>query len=250
MIDLRLGNCLEVMRSISDKSVDAIICDLPYGTTSNKWDSVIPFEPLWAQYSRIIKDDGVIALTAQQPFTSMLICSNLELYRYNWIWKKNTPTGFLNCAYKPLTITEDICIFSKAKIGSLSKNPIKYNPIGVVEINNVKKNNPNSKWREQYGYGTKNNALNSNKEFIQKYTNYPNQIIEIKRDKETLHPTQKPVALMEYLVKTYTNQGDTVLDNCMGSGTTGVACKNLGRKFIGIEQNANYFEIAKNRIYE
>ena len=248
MIDLRHGDCLELMKDIPDKSIDMILCDLPYGTTACKWDKHINLKKLWIEYERIIKDNGIIALFSMEPFTSLLITSNLNMYKYSWIWKKDTATGHLNANYKPLNITEDMCIFSRGTVGSLSKKPIRYYPLGLKEVNIQKKNNPNSNWRKNKGYNTSNNILNSDKPFIQKYTGYPNNILEFKRDKEKLHPTQKPVALLEYLIKTYTKEGETVLDNCMGSGSTGVACKNTGRKFIGIELDENYFNIAKNRI--
>ena len=239
------GDCLELMKSIPDGSVDMVLCDLPYGTTAHKWDSVISFDKLWNQYERIIKDDGTIVLFAVQPFTSILICSNLKLYRYNWIWEKESPNGFLNSSYAPLKKTEDICVFSKATVGSLSNNPIRFN----VDRKNmkIKRNNPNSNFRKSSGYKSLGNKLNTNEEFISS-TNCPNNILKYKRDFEKFHPTQKPVALLMYLIKTYTNENDTILDNCMGSGSTGVACKNLNRNFIGIEKDDKYFEIAKQRI--
>lgn len=238
------------MKDIPNKSVDCIISDPPYGTTALKWDNIIDFKLMWGQYKRIIKDNGVIALFGIQPFTSLLITSNKEMYRYSWIWKKNTATGHLNANYKPMQITEDINIFSFGKIGSLSKNPIIYYPQGVTEVNIEKRNNPNSNWRRNKGYESMGNKLNSNEPFIQKYTGYPNNILEFARDKGAIHPTQKPVALIEYLIKTYTNEGEVVLDNCMGSGTTGIACINTNRKFIGIELREDYFNSAKNRIEE
>lgn len=218
------------------------------GTTACKWDNVIPFEPLWEQYERIIKDNGIICLFGNQPFTSELIHSNLRLFRYSWIWKKDTATGHLNANYKPLNITEDICIFSKRTVGSLSKKPIRYYPLGLRQVNTHKKNNPNSNWRKNKGYNSMNNILNSNKPFIQKYTGYPSNILEFKRDKEKLHPTQKPVALCEYLIKTYTNEGETVLDNCAGSFTTAVACDNTNRNWICIEKEEKYCSIGLTRI--
>lgn len=235
MMDLRQGDCLEVMKSIPDKSIDAIICDLPYGTTACKWDSVIPFEPLWEQYKRIIKDNGAIVLTAQSPFDKVLGASNLPMLRYEWIWEKEQGSGFANSKKMPLKLHENVLVF-------YNKLPT-YNPQGLIPFINHRKPEKTSG-----GEALGKNGLNG-KPFTQEFTNFPKSIIKFARDKKTrFHPTQKPVALMEYLVKTYTNQGDTVLDNCMGSGTTGVACKNLGRKFIGIEQDANYFEIAKQRI--
>ena len=235
MIKLIQGDCLEVMKVIPDKSIDAIICDLPYGTTACKWDSIIPFEPLWEQYKRIIKDNGAIVLTASQPFTSALVMSNPKWFKYEWIWNKKAGGNFLNANRTPLAIHESVLVFYK-KFGA-------YNPQMTI-----------GKTRSKGGKKYKNNGVYGDyKEMPKKIYNqyYPKSIIDDCSNssrKDRVHPTQKPVALMEYLVKTYTNQGDTVLDNCMGSGTTGLACKNLGRKFISIEQDANYFEIAKTRI--
>jgi len=230
MIDLHLGDCLEVMKQIPDKSVDAIICDLPYGTTQNKWDSIIPLDMLWEQYKRIC--NGAIVLTAQTPFDKVLGCSNLKMLKYEWIWKKESGTGFLNAKKAPLKDHENVLVF-------YDKTPT-YNPqmrTGfkpyVCKQGHVGSN---------YGKVNPQNITESNGD------RYPLTVIEFQRDKNKIHPTQKPLALMEYLVKTYTNEGDTVLDNCMGSGTTGVACKNLNRKFIGIEQDPTYFQIAKERI--
>lgn len=225
MIDLRLGDCLEVMKQIPDKSVDAIICDLPYGTTACKWDIVIPFESLWEQYRRIIKDNGAIVLFGSEPFSSNLRISNINQYKYDWIWLKR-PVNFLNAKKQPLRKTENISVFN-------TKN---YNPQGLIYQPKINKRS-NS---------TETNGLHGNANYSE-YTNYPTNVLEFIGERG-LHPTQKPVDLLKYLVKTYTNEGDTVLDNCMGSGTTGVACKNLNRHFIGIEQDANYFEIAKGRI--
>jgi site-specific DNA-methyltransferase (adenine-specific) len=228
------GDCLELMKSIPDKSIDAIICDLPYGTTACKWDSVIPFEPLWAQYKRVIKDNGAIVLFASQPFTTALIGSNIKQFKYNWVWKKPQGVDPFQVKNRPLNNIEDICVFSNGKL--------LYNP-------QMQTGKPYSITRD------KNPRINEITGALMKETTtindgvrYPTRILEFKQQRG-FHPTQKPVDLLEYLVKTYTNQNDTVLDNCMGSGTTGIACKNLGRKFIGIEQDANYFEIASKRIY-
>jgi len=242
------GDCLEEMKKIQDRSVDMILTDLPYGTTANKCDSVIDSEKLWEQYKRIIKLDGVIVLFAAQPFTTHLISSNTDMWRYNWTWEKNGGSNFLNSHYAPLKITEDICVFSFATVGSLSKNKIKYNPQGVIEVNIEKQNNPNSKLRETFGYGVKNNVINSDKKFIQKYTNYPTNILKFDRDTEALHPTQKPVELLRYLIRTYTNENDTVLDSTMGSGSTGVAAVKEKRNFIGIELDEYYYNLAVDRI--
>lgn len=237
MIDLRLGDCLEVMKSIPDKSVDAIICDLPYGTTACKWDSVIPFEPLWAQYKRIIKDNRAIVLTASQPFTSALVMSNPKWFKYQWIWDKKIPSGMSYARFQPMRQHEDILVFCGGKTP--------YN----AQV--IQRDKPIKKGGNKYSESAPIQASKLGKEFKKTYTTkQPTTIIVFDKVRRgSIHPTQKPVELMEYLVKTYTNQGDTVLDNCMGSGTTGVACKNLGRKFIGIEQDANYFEIASKRIY-
>jgi site-specific DNA-methyltransferase (adenine-specific) len=228
-IDLRIGDCLEVMQTIADKSVDLILCDLPYGTTQNKWDSVIPFEPLWANYKRICR--GAIVLTAQPPFDKVLGASNLGMLRYEWIWHKTRATGHLNAKLQPMKTHENVLVF-------YDKQPT-YNPQGLVRksVPTIRKGGDNG---GNYG--------KSDKDSLQEFENYPRSIIGIASEGKTVHPTQKPVALMEYLIRTYTNEGDTVLDNCMGSGTTGVACANTGRKFIGIERDPSYFAIATNRI--
>ena len=231
-IQLYQGDCLEEMKNISDKSIDMILCDLPYGTTQNKWDSIIPLEPLWEQYKRIIKDNGAILLFGSQPFTTILNYSNISNYRYEWVWIKNNSTGFQLANKRPLKKHELISVFYK-------KQPT-YNPQGLIEYNKInKRGSMGENWSE----------MNSNN-YIQRWTNYPTQILEYKYDKQKLHPTQKPVALLEYLIKTYTDEEEIVLDNCMGSGSTGVACVNTNRKFIGIELEEKYFEIAKNRIEE
>ena len=234
-----LGDCLEVMRDIPAASVDLVLCDLPYGTTACKWDTVLPFPDLWEQYSRIIKGNGTVVLFGTQPFTSQLIMSNLAMFRYTWTWEHNRAANFAQAPYMPLKSTEDIVVFSPATIAANSKNRMKYNPQGVKEcdrICNGKKANdhrPNRKAQGNYHQGI---------------TGYPRQIINFPKDAKPVHPTQKPVALLEYLIKTYTGPGDTVLDNCMGSGSTGVACLNTGRQFIGIEKDPRYFEIAKERM--
>lgn len=219
------------MSLIPDKSVDMILCDLPYGTTRNKWDSIIPLDALWAQYERVIKDNGAIVLTAQTPFDKMLGASNLKLLKYEWVWEKIRPTGFLNAKKMPLKQHENILVFYK-------KPPV-YNAQGLVYSPRVNK-------RSEKSFGT--NYGNSGTENISEYTNYPNDILKFNYDKEKFHPTQKPVALFEYLIRTYTNEGDIVLDNCMGSGTTAVAALKTGRKFIGFETEPAYIEIANKRI--
>ena len=244
-VKLYKGDCLEVMKEIPDKSIDMILCDLPYGTTACKWDSVISFDLLWEQYERITKDNGAIVLFGKQPFTSALIMSNVKIFKYELIWKKNVPTGFFNAKKQQMSIHENILVFYK-------KQPT-YNPQMVkrseeeyrksVRINDSECNNP-----EIYNSGRKKLIRKTAEE--QRYK-YPTTMCEFEKNRKTdtkLHPTQKPVALLEYLIKTYTNENEIVLDNCMGSGSTGIACLNTNRKFIGIEKEEKYFEIAKERI--
>ena len=243
MIDLRQGDCLELMKEIPNGSIDMILCDLPYGTTSCSWDSIIPFDKLWNQYERIIKNDGAIVLTATQPFTSKLICSNIELFKYNWVWDKGKVGGFTAAKLKPLKLFEDICVFSFGKTANCNKHNMKYYPQGLIEVNKMSRSSNDT---SKTGYARPSQT----ETYLQQYTNYPKQLLKFPLDKERLHPTQKPVALFEYLIKTYTNENEVVLDNCMGSGTTGVACINTKRNFIGMELDENYFNIAKQRIEE
>jgi len=232
MINLLHGDCLELMGEIPDGSVDMILCDLPYGTTQNKWDSVIPFEPLWAHYKRLCK--GAIVLTATQPFTSVLVTSNLRSFKYQWVWEKTIATGFLNAKKQPLRAHEDILVFCD------STTP--YNP-QMVERHERKVSRRVGTKTANYGKADKDTTYDST-------ARYPRSVQTFgSRGEGTSHPTQKPVALMEYLIRTYTNEGETVLDNCMGSGTTGVACVNTGRNFIGIEKDDKYFAIANQRIH-
>ncbi len=231
------GDCLERMKEIESGSVDMILADPPYGTTACKWDSIIPLEPMWEQLKRIIKPNGVIGLFGSQPFTSTLINSNINQYKYNWVWDKKKPGAIGIAKYQPLRYTEDVMIFYR-------KSPT-YNPQMIkrekVKISrNYKRSEINAPSLA---------AMSENKKYTEKY---PSNIIEVSNANQRgkLHPTQKPVALMEYLIKTYTNEGETVLDFTMGSGTTGVAAKNLNRKFIGIELDESYFNIAKKRIEE
>lgn len=226
------GDCLELMQSIPDGSVDMILCDLPYGTTACKWDTVIPFEPLWTQYRRVAKRNAAIVLTASQPFTSALVMSNPQAFKYAWVWEKSRFANQMLAKVQPLKIHEDILVFSEGKTP--------YFPQDLIEVNKVTK---------QGARVTENNGGGKRKtEYVQTHTGYPRSILRFKSEGSTVHPTQKPVALMEYLIRTYTNEGETVLDNCMGSGTTGVACANTGRRFIGIERERKYFDIACERI--
>ena len=231
-VQLYKGDCLEIMKDIKDKSIDMILCDLPYGTTACKWDAIIPFEPLWEQYKRIIKDHSAIVLFGSEPFSSALRMSNIKDYRYDWIWEKEQGANFMLCKYQPYKVHETISVFSK-KRHTYMPQMTKGKPYisgkgtsGEITNNVVKKQ-------------TKNNG-----------TRYPRSIQKFNTDKSkgSLHPTQKPVALLEYLIKTYTNEGETVLDNCMGSGSTGEACLRTNRNFIGIEKDDKYFDIAYNRI--
>ncbi len=240
MIDLRLGDCLEIMPTIADKSVDMILCDLPYGTTACKWDTVIPFEPLWEQYKRIVKDNGAIVLTASQPFTSALVMSNPKMFKYEWIWFKNVPSGMAQAKYSPMKYHESVLVFSKNSIKVFNK--IMEERVG--------------KGKDCYNYehycGESNHVkMDKVKKFYNAELVNPSSVLlfnVVPNRKGKLHPTQKPVALFEYLIKTYTNEGDLVLDNCAGSGTTGVACQNLNRNFILIEKDPEYFKIAEKRI--
>ena len=232
------GDCLEVMKDIPDKSIDSIICDLPYGTTGCKWDIIIPFEPLWEQYNRIIKDNGAIILTATQPFTSKLVLSNIKGFKHEWIWQKEQGVGFQIVKYKPLQEHESVLVFT-ANGEKVNYYPIKEK---IEKVKKIKRNGNNG--------NSETSPLKYSDNRASIYTEkYPTSIKKFKRDKG-LHPTQKPIALLEYLIKTYTKEGETVLDNCMGSGSTGVACINTNRKFIGIELDSNYYNIAKQRIDE
>ena len=233
MIDLKCGDCLKLMKEIPDKSIDMILCDLPYGTTKNKWDSTFNLQILWSEYERVIKDNGAIVLFSQMPFTAELVHSNLKLFKYEWIWIKDNGTGFLNAKKMPLKIHENIEVFYK--------NPPLYNP----QMRKGFKPYSQKSGKGSSNYGKQISVITTNNG-----ERYPIDILEFQRDKGKLHPTQKPVALLEYLIKTYTDEGEVVLDNCMGSGSTGVACKKLNRNFIGFEIDENYFNIAKDRIGE
>lgn len=232
---LILGDCLELMTDIPDNSVDMILCDLPYGTTACKWDSVIPFKPLWKQYKRVIKKNGAIVLFSAQPFTSALVMSNIRGFKHHWIWMKNRGTGFQVAKYRPMMATEDIIAFTA--------NGERINYIPQM----VKLNKPRYSRNASSSNGTNPLAhFNPGGKVVDE--KYPLNVIECAKVSKPIHPTQKPVALLEYLVKTYTDPGEVVLDNCMGSGSTGVACVNTGRRFIGIEKDLKYFNIAEGRI--
>ena len=251
MINLVNGDCLIEMSTIPDKSVNLILTDLPYGETRSKWDKILDFDKLWEHYLRVITDNGAIVLFGNEPFSSMLRQSQPNYYRYDWKWVKNRATGFANCNYRPMRAYEDIMVFSKANASAGGKsNSMIYNPQGLIEVNKTKKNTANRKGLISYNNNNlgENNSLNGDSEYVQKYTNYPNNILYFDCEKKYVHPTQKPLELMKYLVLTYSNINDMVLDSCMGSGTTGVACKELNRDFIGIEIDKKYFDIASERI--
>lgn len=234
------GDCLEEMKNISDKSIDMILCDLPYGTTKNKWDCIIPFDKLWGQYNRVIKDNGAIVLFGNGIFTAELIISNKKMWRYNLVWDKVLPSGFLNAKKMPMRNHEDVCVFYK-------KLPT-YNPQMWIGEECHSRGNVIGKSQKDFSRNTNYGDFSA----VETKGNlkYPKSILTFSKPHPSIsiHPTQKPVELLEWLIKTYTNEGETVLDNCMGSGSTGVACVNTNRKFKGIELDKDYFIIAKDRI--
>lgn len=239
------GDCLELMPQLSDRSIDMILCDLPYGSTGCKWDIVIPFKQMWGEYLRIIKDDGAIVLTASQPFTSALIMSNIEMFRYRWIWEKEQGGNFQLAKLQPLNTVEDVCVFSKAKTANGSKQNMRYYPIMV----------DNKKPTKSGGNPSVSDLLHKNNMVALKKTyteSYPKSILKFNKDHSSkrLHPTQKPVELFEYLINTYTKENDVVLDTCIGSGTTAIAAINTNRKYLGFEISDEYYNISKKRISE
>ena len=250
MIKLYKGDCLEIMDKLIAEvvKVDAIITDPPYGTTACKWDNVIPFDEMWLRLNKLIKSNGAIVLFGSEPFSSLLRVSNLKMYKYDWIWDKLKPFGHLEAKNKPMKKHEIISIFSHGASANGCKNRITYNPQGLIEINKKRKQSSDT---DNLG---KRKSRKVGNEFIQTHSNYPNSILQFSLDKDKMHPTQKPVELMKYLIKTYTNKGETILDFTMGSGTTGVAVEELNRyedldlSFIGIENDEKYFEIAEKRI--
>lgn len=237
------GDCLEIMKDITDNSIDMIVCDLPYGITKNKWDVIIPLDLLWEQYKRIIKENGAIILTASQPFTSELVLSNKKMFRYDLTWEKQTGTGFMNAKKMPLRTHEDILVFYK-------KLPT-YNPQKTKATTSSLRGHQKDRFSENYGKQIVS-SCGSDDNFLR----YPRSVFKIKKDagfsssvnNTRLHPTQKPIDLMEYLIKTFSNENDIILDNCAGSGTTAIACINLNRKYILIEKERKYFDIIENRI--
>jgi len=252
-IQLIQGDCLIEMTKIPDNSINLILCDLPYGTTKCKWDSIININKLWIEYKRIIKKpSGVICLFGDQPFTSRIISGNYEWFKYDIIWKKNKTTQYLLANYRPMKCKEDILLFSPggAAAASKKKGNMTYNPQNLISHVVNKKNSKNriGKMLNQEHHLGKNNKLISNSSYTQKWTNYPKNILEFDIESDTIHETQKPIKLIEYLIKTYSNENELVLDNTMGSGTTGIGCINTNRKFIGIELDKKYYKLANDRI--
>ena len=243
MIDLKHGDCLELMKDIPDASVDMVLTDPPYGTTDCKWDSVIPFEPMWEHLKRVIKPNGAIVLFGSEPFSSALRMSNIKNYKYDWVWEKDKASNFFAAKFQPLNNTEIISVFSTGGCNNGTKKPVPYNPQGVYDVDRKMVNSRTSGGAVGVAHGA-----NYVGEYRQSKTNYPTRILKFKRDTGGFHPTQKPVALLEYLIKTYTQENEVVLDFTMGSGSAGVACVNTNRKFIGIEKDDKYFEIAEKRI--
>jgi len=242
------GDCIEVMKDFPDKSVDMVLCDLPYGVIECEWDVVIPFPTLWRQYKRIIKDTAAIVLTATQPFTTLLISSNLAMFKYCWYWKKTKPNGWPHSKNRPMTIIEECCVFSKAPSGHLSQlgeSRMVYNPQGVVS--DVTRTISKTAFGSTLG-----SHPNQVGKVYESFTGFPNNLLKFANitGSQVLHPTQKPVGLFEYLIQTYTSEGDVVLDNCIGSGTTAVAAINTNRKFIGIDSSRDYCSLATNRARE
>lgn len=244
LIQLVQGDCLDIMPTLAAGSVDMVLCDLPYGTTACKWDTPVNLGVLWTEYKRLVPLRAAIVLTGTQPFTSVLISFALDVFKYCWVWEKTRPGDIFNAKNKPLKSHEDICVFSKGTTANCSPARMNYFPQGVGEGGRVYKN-----CEEHEEYAFKGKRPSHGEYYVARGSGYPRSVIKVANpNKGSVHPTQKPIALMEYLVRTYTNPGDTVLDNCMGSGTTGVACVNTGRSFIGIEKDPGYFTIAQDRI--
>lgn len=240
------GDCLKIMKEIDDHSIDMIMSDPPYGTTACEWDSIIPLNEMWSCIERIIKPNGAIVITAAQPFTSLLINSNLKMFKYELIWEKTRAVDFFNAKNKPLKKHENIVIFSKSTCANCSDKKMKYNPQNLIKCDNVV---DGTRKGDTYK-GHKLNRDSHKQNHYQEYTNYPHSILKFNSASNIIHPTQKPVKLFEYLIKTYTDENNLVLDFCVGSGTTGIACLNTNRNFILIEKDDEYFNRAKNRINE
>jgi site-specific DNA-methyltransferase (adenine-specific) len=237
-----LGDCLTEMGKIDDKSIDLIATDLPYQVSEARWDSIIDSQLLFNQFRRILKDKGTIVMTVAFPFGLDLIWNNKDLFKYDLVWKKSKATNFANAKNKPMRKHENILVFSKGTTANGSQKRMTYNPQGLIKIDKVKVNSRNKKSQ----IGIREN-YNDNV-YTQEYTNYPNTIIEINSASKCVHETQKPVELFEWIIRTYSNEGDLIFDPCMGSGTTGIAAKNTNRNFIGFEKDENYFKVACDRI--
>jgi len=238
------------MQEIPDHSVDMILCDLPYGTTHCVWDIVIPFTPLWEQYKRVIQPNGRIVLTAGQPFTSLLVASNVKMFKHSLVWIKNTSANFQLASHQPMKMTEDIVVFAEGGFTYNAKIKCTYNPQMIKREKPIKQAKNGTRTSKLIELNPRPNPSLIKRDKINLEYKLPNNILVFNVDRERLHPTQKPVALFEYLVKTYTNEGDTVLDNCAGSGTTAIACLNTNRNYILIEKDLEYYRIAKKRIKE
>ena len=239
------ADCLEAMKLIPDKSIDCIICDLPYSITNCHWDKLIPFEPLWEQYKRIIKPNGAIALFGSQPFTSALVMSNPKWFKYAWIWEKENASNFFAAKFQPLNNTEDIIIFSDGGCNNGAKKPIVFNPQNVIKMDKNCINGKNVGGLLGIAHGT---TMKANRRYKQTQSNYPFKLLKYKRDANKQHPTQKPVALIEYLIKTYTLENEIIVDNTAGSGTLAIAAINTNRRYICIEKDPGYFELMRDRI--
>lgn len=239
MMKLMMGDCIELMKSIPDHSVDLILCDLPYGTTACRWDTVLPFQPLWENYRRVSKKNAAIVLTASQPFTTTLIASNMREFRYTWVWEKDAGSNFATVKFQPMKEHEDVCVFYRNLPTYNAQREVRVGSRKGRITTTVDSGRKNSVYGTQEGRGTLHVPELQSPRSIQRFTR-----------ERGLHPTQKPVALMEYLIRTYTDPGMVVMDNCMGSGTTGVACVNTDRGFIGIERDPEYFNVSQVRITE
>jgi site-specific DNA-methyltransferase (adenine-specific) len=246
-MNLLNGDCLEQLKTLEANSVDMVLADLPYGTTACKWDNVIPFEPLWAELHRVCKPNAAMCMFGSEPFSSAMRLSNPKAFKYDWYWNKKSTSGFMNAKLKPMNTVEIISVFSDGKTSNGNANNMRYFPQGLIEVNKLSKSG-NSPHKENSPFRANSTPSNTGG-YIQRFTGYPRNLIEHGYEKKSVHPTQKPVALLEYLIKTYTLEGDTVLDPTMGSGSTGVACVNTNRKFIGIEREPDYMAIAEKRIF-
>lgn len=249
MIDLYNDDCLNILPEIKSNSIDLVLVDLPFGTTASSWDKLIPMDKLWEQYNRILKPTGTALFFANGIFTPRVMCSNLEDYKYRWVWVKKNSTNFVHAKNRPMTKSEDILVFSKGAMGHVSQlgdKRMTYNPQGVIPVNKIRKNG-----KSNFTNTVTGKRPSQKDEFLVEYTNYPTDVLtdfpEVSPNKK-LHPNEKPIELLKFLIQTYSNEGELVLDNCMGCGSCGVACKETNRSFIGIEKDINYFDIATSRI--